>query len=491
MKHWLVEPNVVGGWDIRNVSDGKQIGRESTRELAEESAKQRGRGVAGGVTVEVRALGGLRLAVFEVHGKKVAVVDPPWGVEVAAGDSQAVSGSSAGRHQRKRGGPSPLSRAMRIYVGGGACPYCRRLILPAGHAKEVARLGRPLTSSARRMATKASSDLYRDKHALAPPMSGVVIVEDTHMQCLSCGSVWAIAGESDENDDGYLTPEPRQARPDLLPQMLREVVVAETVERQGDIQHPQASAVPETQAAETAASGDVPLIGMTGLRRLISKPLEFSFEPVRSEPFRFVVVSEPPPRGKDTEISPSGKQVVHQHEWGSEEVFSMGEPPRSWYVIRYFFTVQGADFGFFVHCLDSPLELFYDYMIGKDFGDKVIDLIRRRWPKTFQLLVNGCMEEVWPALVRLKTSTNQWAVTMPQSVSNGVCKLSPQNEQMLFESAVESAREMAGYEALLSEFIPILGGDDLVQRRLKFAGRLFNKLAGGLDDISNIAEAFS
>lgn len=48
MKHWLVEPNVVGGWDIRNVSDGKQIGRESTRELAEESAKQRGRGVAGG-----------------------------------------------------------------------------------------------------------------------------------------------------------------------------------------------------------------------------------------------------------------------------------------------------------------------------------------------------------------------------------------------------------------------------------------------------------
>jgi hypothetical protein len=107
MKQWVVEPNAAGTWDIRNVSDGKQVGRESTRALAEDLVRKKGRGIAGGVHVEVHDFRGRRIAQFEVQGKKVKAPAARGRGTTAAGGRHAAPKSQAPRRAQPPGEISP------------------------------------------------------------------------------------------------------------------------------------------------------------------------------------------------------------------------------------------------------------------------------------------------------------------------------------------------------------------------------------------------
>ena len=102
-------------------------------------------------------------------------------------------------------------------------------------------------------------------------------------------------------------------------------------------------------------------------------------------------------------------------------------------------------------------------MIDRDFGDQVTPLIARRWPKTFELLLRGCTRRGWPALIRMKTSINQWTVAIAQSgvPASGVVDLTQENSNLPMRSTGESVLEMQRSDDPLRELIPILGGDYL------------------------------
>lgn len=227
------------------------------------------------------------------------------------------------------------------------------------------------------------------------------------------------------------------------------------------------------------------------LRKAISNPPELNLAPSRTEPLRFFIADEPPPKGMDSEVSPDGRWVFSAYPWGGEQSYRIRNDPRAGYIIRYVFRIPDTGL-ILAHCLGSFFETYYQYMIGRDFGDHVTPLIAHRWPKTFELLFRGSQGLGWPALARFTTSEPQWAVAtvLEASDPDAIVEPSLEDTNSLFNSTMESLGELLGAEQLLSELVVIFGGDDYTTRRLKTAMRILKMASGGLDDLSNIADAF-
>jgi hypothetical protein len=218
---------------------------------------------------------------------------------------------------------------------------------------------------------------------------------------------------------------------------------------------------------------------MSALRDAVSEPLEMSFAHVRSEPFEFAVADEVPPPGEHTVTAPDGGEVHNYHSWGVEQAIPMRGNPGH-YIIRYVFRGGGDTEFVFAHCLDSVLEPIHELMVGRDYGDQVIPLVASRWPRTYELLLRGCGAPGWPALMRLTTSTTQWAVALPYVASSTEEFQFPQEDSdRLLKSTMHSLGELLKIDELLPALVPILGGDDYGTRLTK----KFNERLGNLRDI--------
>ncbi len=230
---------------------------------------------------------------------------------------------------------------------------------------------------------------------------------------------------------------------------------------------------------------------MAGLRDAVSNPMELDLAHVRREPFHLLFTSRTPPGCARSESTPDGRQTHNYYPWGLEQVFRASGDGWSGFIVRYGFPVSDTEI-LYAHCVGSVLEGLHPHMTGRDFSEPVTELVARRWPTTFRLLLRGSGASGWPALVRLKTSELQWAVSMPlvlDPLAPDDAELAPSAADQLLRTSATVMKELATVEQLLPELVMILGGDDYTTRNLKKFARFFNGLGGGMGDVASVLKS--
>lgn len=223
---------------------------------------------------------------------------------------------------------------------------------------------------------------------------------------------------------------------------------------------------------------------MAGERQAIENPLMVDLSPFPVKPALFVMQQSRDPKGL-VERTGEGVVVVHTP-WYQE--FNIRFVGLDGVGILYLMPYTDDSYLLFAS-IDQTFEGFFTFLSGADFGDELTKLVALQWPELYAMLLHSNRRS--PGQMMLFNTVMggriQWAVgrTVPVSQEEFA------NETVLniIASALKVFLRTADAVALseaLPGFLSVLGGPDLLTRRLKAIGGLLNAtgdLGTGIADV--------
>lgn len=228
---------------------------------------------------------------------------------------------------------------------------------------------------------------------------------------------------------------------------------------------------------------------MAGERRAIESPLFVDFSNAPVPPMLFALQAERAPRGVVSRPAP-GVTIAHTP-WYAEFDFQLTgvDGVAVVYVIQY-----TDESNLIVASLDQTFEGFFSLMSGADYGDDVTKLVALNWPDMYAMLLHSNRRT---RRERMLCNINiggrvQWAVV--EEIPVGADELSNDQALAVAFAAVQTFVRIANLPELPGLF-DVLGGPDLVSRRLTATAGLFYSAAGvlggfatGVPDLSAIID---
>lgn len=216
---------------------------------------------------------------------------------------------------------------------------------------------------------------------------------------------------------------------------------------------------------------------MAGERKALQDPLTLDLSMYATPPLRFVVQPPYEPQGIVEQVA-DGLHVTHTP-WfdearldliGSDEVFVVYLLPLDDTTM-----LQAA-------CLEDAFEPAYRLATGGDFGDPVSRLMAKHWPDVHAMVVdakNQAPERRW--LMRIRTPGREQWVVADQLRGAQREALDHERTLNLLRAALVIVHRSLNFHLELPGVLEVLGGPDLLSRRLSSLADMANA-AGGIAD---------
>ncbi len=206
-------------------------------------------------------------------------------------------------------------------------------------------------------------------------------------------------------------------------------------------------------------------------RREISEPFAISFADKPVPPLRFLLQDGFKPSGV-VEHLPDGL-TVGMTPWFTEVIFTMTGTE----TVAVLYRISKDDeYDLVVACLGEIVEPFFRLLEGRDYGDGLSKLVQQHWPEQYEML-RLSTAQVPGARVMFTVHTPQrvqWVVADHLRVGDDFS--SAQVTNLLGAALQTFLRFSQPYD--LPGIVPVLGGPDLLSRRLKAISSMINNLNG-------------
>jgi hypothetical protein len=208
------------------------------------------------------------------------------------------------------------------------------------------------------------------------------------------------------------------------------------------------------------------------------------------QPFRFWIAAEPPPATSESVRTEAGA-LINALPPGYWECALVNETiPELWAI---FYWLQGGPNDYLiVSCFDHYFDGIDEIMSGRDFGEPVTELLRRRWPLFSKLRDAGVRSDPSEGcLVRFRTTSDvQWGVTVHVDGFE-LTRLEqfyegPSGEAFakLQHLTIDLMKETHEGPLAVPGFLEVLAGDDYTTRRLK-------QMESSIHDVLHIVDLFA
>jgi hypothetical protein len=182
--------------------------------------------------------------------------------------------------------------------------------------------------------------------------------------------------------------------------------------------------------------------------------------------FMFVDKAPQVQSGGERQTTASG-QTWTVYPWGIEHSLPPGMSPAP-HLLRYYFPVTDVDW-IVAYCMSNLFDLIHKLITDRDFGRPVTALVSKHWPTTMALLsASDDWNATTPALIKIKTCEEQWAVATtctcnnPDDLGIAVNRI----VKNLTLKAMGSMSEAKDGPATIPGLIQALGGKSHLTRRL-------------------------
>ncbi len=206
-------------------------------------------------------------------------------------------------------------------------------------------------------------------------------------------------------------------------------------------------------------------------RREISEPFAISFADRPVPALRFLLQQDFKPSGV-VEHLPDGL-TVGMTPWFTEVVFELTETD----TVAVLYRISKDDeYDLVVACLGESVEPFFKLLAGGDYGDELTKLVQRHWPEQYEMLRLSTAEVPGGRLMFMLHTPQrvQWMVADHLPVGDD---FSSAQVTDLIGAALQTFLRFS-QPSDLPGVIPVLGGPDLLSRRLKTISGLINNLNG-------------
>ena len=227
---------------------------------------------------------------------------------------------------------------------------------------------------------------------------------------------------------------------------------------------------------------------MSTVGRVQLEPLEFNLAHSVHHPLQFLVAGDLPPAqaGETRQTGPDG-DVLSLYPWGARfAVKQQGSPV--FYIVRYHLPVTDVDY-ILAFSLGQLVDGLFKLMTDREIGAAVSELAARHRPATTALLRAG---HDWnppaPALIKIVTSEEQWAVATTYTSPNPQNALDVDADLMtdLFDWTARALAENLDSVATMPGLVQALGALDRRSRGMKMA----ESAVGLTESVAKLCAAF-
>lgn len=212
-------------------------------------------------------------------------------------------------------------------------------------------------------------------------------------------------------------------------------------------------------------------------RAAVAHPLLIDMSALAAPPLKVLVQKTYRPSGI-VQREPDGTTVA-SFPWYNEWAFRIGDDPDATFTVLYVLPnvlPSDRETNFLVACIGDSFDVFFEYLTGADYGDKLTGLVARHWPDVYRMLVDGQGPVVRSRILcGVRSSTKlQWAIAEPLD------GLVPHRQaEDLLRTSLRVSLDALGFHLKLPGILDVLGGPDRTSRRLKALSSLFHNLADG------------
>lgn len=200
----------------------------------------------------------------------------------------------------------------------------------------------------------------------------------------------------------------------------------------------------------------------------------FDFSSVPMPPLKFVLRQEYSPPEGSTRPSPAG--TTTKTPWHSEVAIDLAGIDTT--AVLYLLE-RGEETRVLAACIDQTFEPFFQLLTGADFGDGIARLTKAHWPVIYSMLEKSTRSDNRGRILAnvIVQGRVQWIVADQFSPAE-LEQVTGDQVIDLIGNAVQTYLRATDVAGQLPGVIQVLGGPDLMSRRLKAVSSLLGATAG-------------